>query len=129
MENKDRFKFRLWIVEHKKMGDWETVKKECDRLSILHLDGFIPMQCTGNRKDKNDKLIYEGDIVDWQQAEGGILPPNSKPYRCQIIWGDWQQEAFNCKRIDKEDSCLTFNPEFMEVIGNIYENPELLNNK
>lgn len=83
------------------------------------------MQSTG-LQDKNRKLIYEGDIVNWSQAKGGFLPPkNTQPYRCKI---EWIKNEFQCNDCFK-DTGYTFNPSFMEIIGNIYENPELLKSK
>jgi len=45
-------KFRFWVESAKRIADWDTAKKECDRLSLLKMDNFIPMQFTG-LKDKN----------------------------------------------------------------------------
>jgi hypothetical protein len=39
---KRELKFRFWIEAVKKMSDWETAKKECNRLSLLSLYGWIP---------------------------------------------------------------------------------------
>ena len=79
------------------------------------------MQCTG-LKDKHNKLIYEGDIL------GGSYEPlyvhycnkckqfqlKAKKYGCMACEGDihWYE-------VTEDDGKL-------EVIGNIYENKELL---
>ena len=80
------------------------------------------IQCTG-LKDKNSKMIYEGDIlldiarhdkplyvVKWNksQAQFYIKMINPKKYE---LYAEW-----NLGRHDLD----------YEVIGNIYENPELL---
>lgn len=85
---------------------------------------IILMQYTG-LKDKNGKEIYEGDIVvvrelhdgddyAWNQPTGPAIP-------CKITWDDdYKRFDFGgCKRI-------IYSPSHFEVIGNIYENPELL---
>lgn len=95
-------------------------------------DDFIWQQYTG-LKDKNSKEIYEGDIV--KQTD-----PRLKGR------GDWYEEFYEIKF---EDGCFmaVFGkgknycaepvaryleyPEYsdVEIIGNIYENPELLGDK
>ena len=78
-------------------------------------------QCTG-LKDKNGKLIYEGDIV--KSVELG----NSVFYN-KVVWDIIPAYGINSPGFQlvepKTHACTPFNNE-LEVIGNIYENPELL---
>ena len=85
----------------------------------------VLMQYTG-LKDKNGKEIYEGDIVQ-------ILPKNRTTYYSRMnTFVVEYMELDNCGDCT-EDSGIGFNfylkdpSEDLEVIGNIYENPELLN--
>lgn len=76
------------------------------------LKGLIWMQFTG-LKDKNGKEIYEGDIV---KIKNGI------PYevRYDSKWLGWQPW-----RSFIEDDEMWFSSN-IEIIGNLYENKELL---
>lgn len=77
---------------------------------IFENDRFIVMQYTG-LKDKNGKEIYEGDIIDI-----GIG-------KTQIKWNH-SHLAFRLKGYNIQK--LTEYNDFFEVIGNIYQNPNLL---
>ena len=80
----------------------------------------ILMQYTG-LKDKNGKEIYEGDIVKCHES---IIEPQKETIYL-IIWDD-EHAAFTQK--NKENSWglgyMKIYP--VEIIGNAYENPELL---
>lgn len=80
---------------------------------LLEKDRFILQQYTG-LKDKNGKEIYEGDIVKGE-------------YRTYQI--EYTGAAFRLKTTDDSLPDLLpvlENTDRIEVIGNIYENPELL---
>ena len=80
------------------------------------------MQYTG-LKDKNGKEIYEEDILKSESwGKGSRKPPNE--YHV-TEWGkaEWVARGYNGEMIVRPN--LTIKKDF-EVIGNIYENPELL---
>lgn len=106
-------KYRAWDVFGKKMISWEEL---CDDYEVCwglfnnqHIK--IPMQYTG-LKDKNDVDIYEGDIVKCNE----IL--------FRVLWSE-KDAGFYLYKNTLFSLSNIFSPD-TEVIGNIYENKELL---
>ncbi len=86
-----------------------------NRWELLPEDWFDLMQYTG-LKDKNDVEIYEGDIKDLTGTREHLIVVVWNPETC----------AFCAKSKDGELSSHLYGGDMSEVIGNIYENPELL---
>lgn len=111
-------KFRAWDDEN---GCFITHERLLNIASYEDLFCMKLMQYTG-KKDKNGVEIYEGDIV--------ITTSNA-------LTGKWKHKIFKIEF--KEINCLAgakymgfdfqFNVDEVEVIGNIYKNPELLESK
>jgi len=110
-------KFRIW--SDKKM-DYSPVTYTEWLNDNFEFDGYnegeepVVMQFTG-LKDKNGKEIYEGDIVKrWINSRGLIYP---SMYKKNIITIEFKNSSWNIKPklLDR-----------LEIIGNIYENKELL---
>ena len=102
-------------------SDYQIVDPEygsCKRTIIPETVG----QCTG-LKDKNGKLIFEGDVFEGNKIDG-----KRKLYK---FWYDDDEGAFvygisykGGYRLSIAKWC--FKSENIEVIGNIHDNPELL---
>ncbi len=79
------------------------------------------MQFTG-LKDKNGKEIYEGDIITNHDFESNLLIGFSSD-KCAFVGS--KTTSFNIEDIYNFFDDIVFEDKW-EVIGNIYENPELL---
>lgn len=118
----DRFKCKVWSVEQKKMYSWsDCIKMGSNFIYGMFLDHrmlgkgiWLVRQCTG-LKDKNGKLIYEGDLLQDNKGQIGKVFWNSSTGSFAVNWlmKDGSYET---------DNCFGYG----EIIGNIYENPELL---
>lgn len=122
-------KFRAWNEVEEKMYNWyEFLNTNMKNTFIApESTAIILMQYT-RLKDKNEKEIYEGDIVKYDEFWEGDCHYNSGVG--QILWDDEETgfylTAKDTSFIDLFN--LTRNLD-AEVIGNIYENPELLEDK
>ena len=123
-------KFRVWDKENKEMLDvedlhWDDCTREFLIRTTMYSDYFTPeemilMQFTG-LYDKNGKEIYEGDIV----SEKGHyhLIPDKLVYQ-KIQWKD----TYSCWLRGEYQRLTPKNVKQyeIEVVGNIFKNPELL---
>lgn len=113
-------KFRAWDKESRQMYLPNTNKEF--NYGLLQDESFMEahevMQFTG-LTDKNGKEIYEGDIIYYDDCEQ--MNDDSGIYEITFM----EKEA----RFTADESSLSLNgyAPTSEVIGNIYENKELLN--
>lgn len=132
-------KFRAYIKKlHRYAKGIETIlyHKECDiegegiwsvvsvatKQSIFECDEIIVEQYTG-LKDKDDKEIYEGDIVKarWYRAKNARLDAKGE-VKFDEGWFYIKCDPDGQDRLGVPiHNCYN-----LEVIGNIHENPELL---
>lgn len=140
----DRFRYRVFDNDDKKMHDVIFLNYENNSVEWYNdknkkraafIEEVPTVQCTG-LKDKNDKLIYEGDILD-------LYVSSKKLYRYEVKYeiGSFmlvsQDEIFDFPNVwndyvyplsqlyyeyQNEENCI----DECEIIGNIYETPELL---
>lgn len=144
-------KFRAWHNKAKLMahindcGDFIFMREgERDAsdayLSDVILDPSITaMQYTG-LKDKNGVEVYEGDIIRWTNLkhywvaviEPLAYDPNGQLYAIEKYHNLTVDESLDTYTYKKSDSRkgarneIAFLSKSTEVIGNIHENPELL---
>ena len=125
-------KFRAWIKTENCFADYiESIRFYINEIDlcwggICESDCFdfkdvILMQSTG-LKDKNGKEIFEGDILGIETDEG-ILNVN-------VFWDEKHALfMFESKKYNEKDllaELVEDNTYPFEILGNIYENPELL---
>lgn len=91
-------------------------------VNISHdFNDIISMQSTG-LKDENGIEIYEGDIIEWWYSDGEYLNQNGK-FEVKMFNGAFRRSN------DSDEEALYEFTEWVDdyyVVGNIYENPELL---
>lgn len=128
--NKD-VEFRAWVKSKKQMVDVETIDLRYKNITFIEQDkeyndvireltvsfkGVELMQYTG-LKDKNGVKIFEGDILPiWENGENHLY---------KVVYDG---DCFMLAMLDSEQGSypLSVKHKQSEVIGNIYENPELL---
>lgn len=139
----DRFKFRIFCKSENKMMLFNNptlidgnileggllFKNYDHKIKNVHevkSSDLILMQCTG-LKDKYGKLIYENDVVKekWYSQD-------DEKYRECLYSVEYCKEKMSYCFVEVENGFKNFFvdmeyiPEDYEVIGNIYENQELL---
>lgn len=116
-------KFRAWDKDDLCMRDWDNLLSHVyakDKNTIFNDSDYEVMQFTG-LKDKHGKEIYEGDIV---RKDGWIY---------EIRWSKYGAGFDLATKNDswpkQEDGYAyhsgLYDTEIIEVIGNVYENPDL----
>lgn len=88
-----------------------------DKSGVWHIDSRTIGQYTG-MLDKNGIKIFEGDIIDF--------PDRSDGDDYGVVRYDENETEFEFEYDNIYRSLGSYYPKNIEVIGNIYDNPELL---
>ena len=125
-----KLKFRAWLKKRQEMDNeidhisWLEDELYCIGDGITYMvsaEDLELMQSTG-LKDKNGKEIFEGDILDY------------KGRKALVRWHG-SYASFIYRFVDELQKRKTeWKPLYLaymkcEIIGNVYENPELLEDK
>ena len=126
----DRFKFRVPFYKH------DDTFAGFDFTDFIHGLGAYNAgrvyrgefeQCTG-LKDKTGRLIYEGDILATSNNDPKYDLWKPEDWGYTVVYWNEKNLCFAGTKwfIDGPEEESVFNAEFVEVVGNIHENPELL---
>ena len=125
-------KFRVWDLIEKRMLQWGDIMN-LPAWEIFpgtpEQRAFYVMQCTG-LKDKNGKEIYDGYIIDIHQTVNG----------CNLFVITWGDVGISARYLIDSEMLREYEYDIkellevnigkyeksVEVVGNIYENDELL---
>ena len=114
-------KFRAWTGKEMRfppeLGEWDW--EDCELFAGYNKKPTILMQYIGMH-DKNGKEIYEGDIVIFDNVYD-----HRKPEVVECLEGAPGFSPF-CDDEEAEGCAIYPDPDKCKVIGNIYENNELL---
>lgn len=131
--------FKAWDKQDKIMYDWEEISIEKEQVFIRDGDLYKTfeqvelIQYTG-LKDKNGKKIFEGDILkdtyyrdngwkDWKTEGKGYIRFLNAAFCLVDMEKDEEMYDTLYNRLNPSDTKAVVS---VEVIGNIHENPELL---
>ena len=115
--NTNRYRFRVWDIAGKRyIPDYVGTFADLP----VTIEGIVLEQCTG-LKDKDGRLIYEGDIILGED----MADPHINNYGVGYVeWDDITAQFV----VVADDECLTFDSigSSIEVVGNVHENRSLL---
>jgi len=104
-------RFKVWDTKEKKWVNFSTIEFNRGKIFLKdgfgnYIDGIFQIVEYTELYDRNGRLIYEGDILENRFDDRGVVV---KEDAC------WTVEGFEFKHWYD-----------LDIIGNIYDNPELL---
>jgi uncharacterized phage protein (TIGR01671 family) len=128
-------KFRAWDKKISRFHYWSSIIQKHDNIFwAMAKNNEMPITEFTSLKDKNGKDIYEGDII---KSESNIIrisdnKPTGKTSICYFRIGWHKSGCWNKFDGLSDDHTgitgITISVlQYYEIIGNIHQNPELLN--
>lgn len=128
---KREIKFRAWIKTGNETDDYvepmtiqQMIHSKKSTFSLAQLNDLVDFEQFSGLTDENGKDIYEGDIIQFFGANKKIK--TKKEFGIIVYKADRYGAGFNSIIQNKEHGYGGINIVQDIVIGNIHENPELL---
>lgn len=133
-------KFRAWDLDCNNWFDngsgfalsWDAIEIFDDNDHKHSTDNIVFQQYTG-LKDKNGKDIYEGDVFQYIEHEGYSIPSFISAIKFIEEWAcfgyETGSEVFGTRDVpfSEHDELQLDFLNHIEVIGDVYRNPEIIN--
>ena len=124
-------KFRVWDIVSQKMDfNMDSILKNHSVIPSKMFcgeDKLLKVQLFTNLYAKDDRLIYDGDILGCWEEVDGVMTQSKQQVYFDTMLGSWMLDC--SEKQDKSFAYSLFQElqdcEY-EVIGNIFQNPELL---
>lgn len=138
-------KYRAWDKKGEALNEVTAIEWSLEYVEFMNgaversFDDVVIMQST-EFKDNNDTEIFEGDVVnihwfyaDFDPVELGAFENEEYAERVTVKkefgnFGFWWEEADSWVDLATLAMSSRLDEESFEILGNIYENPELLSN-
>lgn len=118
-------KYRVWNEETKEIEVYETYEELSELFMALSLDdGFYSLMQSTGLFDKNGKEIFEGDIITNGEAVVDVKKHPTLGF--YTIVNDVERFFGDSTSIEHFNNDVEDFSNVTEIIGNIYENKELL---
>lgn len=136
------FMYRVWDILYKKWLEDEPIYinkdgQVCELQATCYggetwldedvIDHRVEVNKFTGLNDINLKMIYEGDIINYHRHVGDYFKSQIVYKTGVVIWED-DKCSFRIKH-NGGDTEKLFTSHRIEVVGNIYENPELLSDE
>ena len=119
-------KFRIWDINARKwLKSFNIDLLDIPKFNLAEVNQYIGL------KDKNNKEIYEGDIIKFEDCS---IDGTKEFYNIGVIEREGKRDELVISQLLFKKTYFTENYmdfidqtfEVSEIVGNIYENPELL---
>lgn len=136
----NNIKYRQWL-KYGRFHYWGYLKDDVFVAPCGPNDAAAPSEKFTGLRDKNGKEIYEGDVCVFDIFNTLTRYPDLNPFESYLVVIEWKHGAWGFRFLypelvneDDREWCAFWNSEdgemwnlkYFRVIGNIHENPELL---